>query len=133
MNPEIERRNQVISSLLEAIADNRTIKLPQFDPSLPQSPLANTVALIGLEPNDYCGHFGEMRYQFEGEEDLLHLIVTRIDGDKLSPKEAQEVAALLFDGIPVALIRLHPGVFSQHFYIGHDDVERYVTRQIDSI
>jgi len=133
MNPSIERRNQVIASLLEAIADNRTIKLPAFDPDLPQNPLANTVALIGLEPNDFCGTVGEMRYQFEGEEDLLHMIVTRIDGQRLSPKEAQQVAALLYDGIPVALIRLHPGEFSQHFYIGHDDVERYITRQLDSI
>jgi hypothetical protein len=58
----------------------------------------------------------------EGEEDLLHLIVVRQDGKELTPAEGQAVAGFVWPGVPSALIWLKPGVLSQHFYVGHDEL-----------
>lgn len=124
---EISRRQSVIKSILEATAENRTIKLPPFDPQLSQpSPTVASVT-VGLEPNPYGGIVGELRYQFEGEEDLLHLIVTRLDGNPIAVESARELAAFLFEGVPPALVWLKPGEYSQHFYLGHDDLAQYVS------
>jgi hypothetical protein len=75
-----------------------------------------------VEPNPYSGTCGPFRYQFEGEEDLLHLIVTRHDGEPISPREGQEVASFVLEGLPTAMIWLRPGEYSQHFYFGHDEL-----------
>lgn len=125
---ESERRNYVIGALLEATRENRTVKLPAFDPemSVPSPTVASVT--VGLEPNPYGGTMGPYRYQFEGEEDLLHVIVTRIDQEPLRVEDAQQVAQALFRGVPPAMIWLKPGHHSQHFFLGHDDLERYVER-----
>jgi len=76
----------------------------------------------GFVANPFGGSLGAFRYQLEGEDDLLHLIVARADGCALTAEEAQAVAGVLFEGVPSALVWLRPGEFSQHFYIGHDDL-----------
>jgi hypothetical protein len=81
-------------------------------------------SVVGAEENAFCGNVGPYRYQFEGEEDLLHLIVTRQDKDRLTVEEAQEVAGFLMPGIPAGLVWLKPGEFSQHFWVGHDELCR---------
>jgi DNA gyrase inhibitor GyrI len=117
---EIERRDQVIGSILAAIRSDVTIKLPSFDPAAPGS----------IDDGPYWGTVGEYRYQFEGEEDLLHLFVSRVDHGKLSVEEAQQVVGFLYRNVPRALIWLKPGEFSQHFYLGHDELLTYLDGRI---
>jgi hypothetical protein len=99
----------VLSRILDCIREDRVIKLPSFDAEVP--------AL-------FEGTVGPYRYQFEGEEDLLHLMVARSDGGPLSPAEGQSVASLLLSAVPSSLIWIKPGEFSQHFYLGHDELLR---------
>jgi hypothetical protein len=119
---ETARRNEVVQRVLEFISANRVIKLPPLDPSLARPSDRFALVNIGAEPNEFSGDFGEYRYQFEGEEDLLHLIVTKAEGQEISVAEGQAVAAFLLDGVPPALVWLKPGGLSQHFYLGHDDL-----------
>jgi len=119
---ESNRRDAVMARVLEAIRADRTIKLPDFDPQLSQPSAQFALTSVGIEPNDFSGTCGEYRYQFEGEEDLLHLIVTRQDGERLSPAQGQSVAKFVLGDLPTALIWIKPGEFSQHFYFGHDEL-----------
>jgi hypothetical protein len=80
-----------------------------------------------LEPNAYGGSVGEYRYQFEGEDDLLHLYIVRQSGDDVAVEEAQAVTEFLLPGIPKALIWFHPGVKSHHFFLGHDLLLEHLT------
>ena len=116
---EIETRELVLARILDAIRSGTTIKLPVFDPDYS---VAGQVAFqtIGVEPNPYGGTLGPLRYQFEGEEDLLHLIVSRLDLGPISIEEGQLVCQWLFPEVPVALIWFKPGTVTQHFYLGHD-------------
>lgn len=106
---EQETRQSVIRALHGAVAAGVTIKLP-----------------AGGEGGPFSGTVGPYRYQFEGEEDLLHLIVTRIDGCPLSAEEGQNVVAFLLPGMPPGLVWIRPGEFSQHFFCGHDDLVAHV-------
>jgi hypothetical protein len=118
---EQTRRDEVIRRILDDIAGNVPIKLPDFDPEL-GNPGGHPFALIGIEANPYSGTLGPFRYQFEGEEDLLHLMVTRMDSEPLTAETGQRVAGFVLDGMPSALIWLRPGERSQHFYFGHDEM-----------
>ena len=119
---EVAQRCQVVETLLNYIREDRRILLPQFDPSsaIPSDQFA--LQSVGIEANAFGGTVGEFRYQFEGEEDLLHLFITRVDGGRLSPEDAQRVVSFLLPTLPPALLWLKPGEFSQHFYFGHDDL-----------
>ncbi len=119
---EIARRDQVLQSVLAYVREDRRIFLPPFDPNLSRPSDQFALQSVGLEPNEFGGTVGEFRYQFEGEEDLLHLIVTRTNGSSLTPMEAQEVAAFLLPELPSSLMWLKPGEFTQHFYFGHDEL-----------
>lgn len=116
---QIQQRERVLDALLAAVRENQTVKLPPFDPN---RSLASPTALItvGIEPNTFGGTVGEFRYQFEGEEDLLHLFITRQDFSSLSVKDAQGVFSWLLPSLPPAQIWLKPGENSQHFYFGHE-------------
>lgn len=114
-------RDAVMARVCEYIREERTIRLPAFDPSI-SAPAPSALVTVGLEPNGFSGAAGPFRYQFEGEDDLLHLIVTRSDGAPLTPEEAQPVVAFLLPQVAHALIWLRPGVHSQHFYIGHEEL-----------
>jgi hypothetical protein len=118
---EQSRRNEVIEAVLEATRSAKTIKLPPYDPD---HSVGADVAYqtIGIEPNPFGGTVGPFRYQFEGEEDLLHLIVSRSDLKALSPEEGQEVCGYLLPDVSKALVWFKPGEVTQHFYVGHDDL-----------
>jgi len=125
ISPSIDegaRRNEVMQRILDYVHENRTIKLPPFDPTLSRPSDRFALLSLGLEANDFSGSIGEYRYQFEGEEDLLHLMVTHQDGSPISTAEGQAVATFALRGVPTALIWLRPGEYSQHFYFGHDDL-----------
>jgi hypothetical protein len=81
---------------------------------------------VGIEDNAFGGNVADYRYQFEGEEDLLHLIVTGREGQLLTPQEGQRVASFLLPDVSPALIWLRPGEYSQHFYVGHDELTRII-------
>ncbi|MCW5938814.1 MAG: hypothetical protein KF884_05295 [Fimbriimonadaceae bacterium] len=70
----------------------------------------------------FSGTLGEFAYVFEGEDDLLHLAVSRLDGAPVSPEEGQAVAAVVLKGVAPGLVWFKPGARSQHFYLGHDDL-----------
>jgi len=122
-NPdEKARRDEIIGRVLEYIRADRTIKLPPFDAKLARPDDRYALISVGLEPNDFSGTLGVYRYQFEGEEDLLHLIVTADAGSKITPEEGQSVAGYVLEGLSPAMIWLKPGEYSQHFYFGHDEL-----------
>lgn len=118
---EKARRADVMGEILACIRSSVMIKLPDFDPALSR-PAEKALLTVGQSPNPFCGTIGPYRYQFEGEEDLLHLIVTRIDEEPLTVQEAQEAAGFLLNGVSPSLIWLKPGEYSQHFYLGHDEL-----------
>ena len=124
LNPtleEIRSRDIILTRIVEFVATGRVIKLPAFDRS---KPTASRFALqsVPLEGGDFSGRVGDYLYQFEGEEDLLHLMVTLVDGCKLAVEEAQIVANFTLVGVSPALIWLKPGTYSHHFYLGHDEL-----------
>ena len=108
--------------ILKCIRDEKRITLPVFNPELARPNDHFALINIGLEPNDFSGSLGDFRYQFEGEEDLLHLIVTRSNQSTLTTEEARVVADFVLIGMPSALVWLRPGEYSQHFYFGHDEL-----------
>lgn len=109
---EDARRAEVMAAIFERVRNNQAVKLPDFDPAAGNE--------IGAEPNPYNGTISGIRYQFEGEDDLLHLIV-HVE----SPNLARAVAAWLFAGVPPALIWFKAGTTEQHFYLGHDDLMKH--------
>lgn len=119
---EQARRDEMMRLVLEYVKSDQVIRLPDFDPSGGQKAGEFALQTLGIEPNPFGGAVGPYRYQFEGEEDLLHLIVLRLDGEELSPEEGQLVAGFVLNGLPPALIWLRPGTYSQHFYFGHDEL-----------
>ncbi|HRJ27196.1 MAG TPA: hypothetical protein PLO61_06780 [Fimbriimonadaceae bacterium] len=119
---EKDQRNRVMAGVLRAIEANQTIRLPDFDPKIDRASDEFAMLTVGLEPNEFGGRLGDFRYQFEGEEDLLHLMVVRQDLSGLEPSEARSVAAFLLEGVPPALVWYRPGTKSHHFYLGHDDL-----------
>ena len=121
---EIQRRDAVMAAVFDFIRSNRTIKLPVFDPELDRPSDQYALLSVGIEDNVFGGNVADYRYQFEGEEDLLHLIVTGREGQALTPQEGQRVAGFLLPDVSPALIWLRPGEFSQHFYVGHDELTR---------
>jgi hypothetical protein len=126
-NPaERARRDQVVEAVIRFVREDRRIFLPPFDASISRPSDQFALQSVGVEPNEFGGSVGDFRYQFEGEEDLLHLIVTRSDGARLTPEEGQQVAHFLLPTLPTSLMWLKPGEFTQHFYFGHDELLRTV-------
>ena len=118
---EINHLEQVLNRVRESIRKNQAITLPPFSETKFDAKTA--LHSVGIEPNDYGGIVGNFRYQFEGEEDLLHLFVVRLDGGKLTPEEGQAVAKVILKSVPPGLIWIKPGRYTQHFYFGHDDFD----------
>jgi hypothetical protein len=110
---QLANASSVMAAVRDCIRNNEKIFLPAR---------ANSNQALEFVPNPFGGVLGEYRYQIEGEDDLLHLIVVRVDAQPLSPEEGRTVAAILFEGTSNALVWLKPGTFSQHFYVGHDDL-----------
>lgn len=117
---EQAQRDAIMRRVLEFISADQRIKLPDFDASRARPSDRFALVSVGLEPNPFGGKVDRFRYQFEGEEDLLHLIVTAEDGGEISVREGQEVTDFVLAGVPKALMWFKPGEVSQHFYVGHD-------------
>jgi hypothetical protein len=119
---ELRRRDQIMERVRDAIRCDERIKLPAFDGHVKNG--ASDFAIQAIVENEFSGSFGALQYQLEGEDDLLHLIVVHGDGSRLIPEEARIVAGFVFEGVPPAVIWLKPGEFSQHFFVGHDELLR---------
>ena len=128
---EFAQRAAVLAAIREFVAANSTIKLPAFDRDRSAPSIHAALTSVGIEPNPFGGSVGEFRYQFEGEEDLLHLIVTRLNGERLTAEEGQEVASYVLHHMPPGLVWIRPGDYSQHFYMGHDDLVAHLHGQVD--
>ena len=124
---EIAVRDQVISTILAHIRDNTTIHLPPYQPATAEASDRYALQSVGIEANPFGGRFGLFRYQFEGEDDLLHLFISRPDGEPVTPAEAQFVAGLLYPNLPKAMLWYHPATYSHHFYVGHDVLLEYLS------
>ena len=111
-----------MTRVLDRIRTNVRIKLPEFDPLIDRPSDRYALQSVGIEPNDFSGTLGRFRYQFEGEEDLLHLIIAGRDELPVTAEEGQQVAGFVLNGVPPALIWLRPGEYTQHFYVGHDEL-----------
>jgi hypothetical protein len=116
---ESERRDEVLHAIRCAVSQNQRIVLPKFDPQV-SIPSEMALQSVGVEPNDFGGTVAEYRYQFEGEDDLLHLIVTKRDGAAISVTDAREVCTFLLENLSSSMIWLKPGAVSQHFYLAQD-------------
>ena len=119
---ESERRKEVLDAVLDHVRSGTVIRLPDYDPDASEPSERFAMQSVGIEPNAFGGTIGEYRYQFEGEDDLLHLFVTRSCGHEISAEEGQSVVAFMLKGVPTALIWLKPGNYTQHFYLGHDEL-----------
>jgi len=114
---ERSQLDEVLAMVNQAVDRDETIRLPEFDPLI-HGGSETALHLVGIEPNPFGGSIGEFRYQFEGEDDLLHLFVVRIDGQELTAEAGQKIASVVLEGVPPGLIWLKPGKFTQHFYFG---------------
>lgn len=119
---EVAARDSVVQALLSAIRQERAIRLPKFDPSTEEPGSEFALQRVGVEPNPYGGRVGAYRYQFEGEEDLLHLVVLHLDESPITAEEGRELASWLLPAISSALVWMKPAPRSCHFYVGHDDL-----------
>jgi hypothetical protein len=119
---ESARRDCVMERVFEDIRQGRRIVLPDFEPGAEEG--GEEYALFAIQPNDYSGEVCGYRYQFEGEDDLLHVMVLRLDRQPLTVQDAQQVVAFLLPDTPPGLVWLKPGTLSQHFYVGHDELLR---------
>lgn len=123
---EQEHRDQVVGKILADVREGRAIMLPEYDPTTSRPSDQFALLSVGIEENPYGGTVGPYRYQFEGEEDLLHLIVVRLDQTPFPNENAQQVVSFLYPGLPPALMWLKPGNLSHHFYVGHDVLLEYL-------
>lgn len=121
---ERAQRDAVIAAVLAAVREDRRITLPRFDPQTSQGGADFALQAIASEPNPFGGAIGPFQYQFEGEDDLLHVFIVREDRGPLTPAEGQAVFGQLLPDLPSALVWLKPGTVSQHFYFGHDELIR---------
>src|SRR5687767_14778934 len=90
---ESARRDEVMARVVTYTREGTTIRLPDFDPSQPGDPA--DYALLGIGPNDFSGTVSGLRYQIEGEDDLLHIAVMRDGAGGVSVAEARLVVAFL--------------------------------------
>lgn len=74
----------------------------------------------------YGATLGDFRVQFEGEDDLLHLAITRVDGRPISHEHAQSIAEAFFHAVPKGLIQCRPATYSVHYYIAHETFVGYL-------
>lgn len=103
---EAELRSRILGSVLEYVRENKPIPMSS-----------------GIE-SEFRGRLGDYLYQFEGEEDLLHLWVSKSSGEDVSPNEGRKVFAWVVGDLPEPLVWLKPGQKSQHFYFAQDDLLR---------
>jgi hypothetical protein len=115
---ETAQRDSVRAALKEAINSAQTILMPDYRGN--EGPGDFALQNVGLEPNAYGGTAQGLRYQFEGEEDLLHLFIVRADGGSATVEEAKDLAAWLLPEVPPGMIWLNAGRRSMHFHFGHE-------------
>jgi hypothetical protein len=115
---EQTQRDQVREALKAAIRSGQAILLPEFRGG--EGPGEFALQNVGLEENPFGGTSEGLRYQFEGEEDLLHLFIVRTDGGEIGVEESRLLAEWLLPEVPPGMIWLNPGRRSMHFHFGHD-------------
>jgi hypothetical protein len=117
--PEADQRLAVLQQLLKDIEAGTRILLPEFSGD-EKNRSEFALLSVGIEPNPYGGTVGAFRYQFEGEDDLLHLMICRQDEEPFPAADAQAVVLWLLTRVEPGLVWIKPGERSHHFYLGHD-------------
>ncbi|MBS1721854.1 MAG: hypothetical protein JSS66_02485 [Armatimonadetes bacterium] len=128
---EQARLSSVLAAVRAAVSQEQTIRLPAYDPST-AVPGSNALSTVGIEPNPFGDTVATYRYQFEGEDDLLHLFIVGTDQATLTVEEAQAVAGWILDGVAPGLLWFKPGTTSHHFYLGHDVLIEALERKVDA-
>jgi len=117
MNPSTEdlaQRADVLQAVRACLDAGERMMLPRG--GVAESEIA--LLRVGEEPNPFGGRVGDYRYQFESEDDLIHLMVVRTDYGPLTPEEGQRVVRFLLPDVQPGLVWLKAGEVSQHFYLG---------------
>jgi hypothetical protein len=78
--------------------------------------------VIPMNAPDFQGTVGEFRYFLEGEDDLLHVGISRNDEGLLAMEEAQAVLSFLAPGLEAGVVWVKVGSKSHHFYFAHDEL-----------
>ena len=108
LNPtpdETAERDRILDQIRESVRSNR--KVPMARPG---------------GPDPFCGSVGPYAYRFEGEADLLHLMVWRPDERPFPEAEARALAAWVLQGVPPGVVFYRPGEQTQSFFLAHDEL-----------
>ncbi|MEN3001974.1 MAG: hypothetical protein ABDI19_09065 [Armatimonadota bacterium] len=111
MHPEARR---ILESVLHAIEHAAPITLDRAE--------------------QYGGAIGDYWIQFEGEDDLLHCVVRRLDNAPLTMQEAHRLVEPFFGVMPKGLVWCKPTETAVHYYVGHDpfwQAHQHGTRSAD--
>ncbi len=101
------------------MTDNTNLEVSRILQNLRDDTVKNI--MIRLDGSDrYATTIGDFKVQFEGEDDLLHLEIVRLDGSTIDILDAKRIADMFFENIPPALIVVKPAEFSAHYYLPHD-------------
>ncbi|WKZ81350.1 MAG: hypothetical protein QY327_05465 [Fimbriimonadaceae bacterium] len=121
-NEACRERERVWSALAAYIEENRKVPFPRPPDDSPRASFDPTRGFPspGALTGPFGGVIGEYRFVFEGEDDLLHLLLMRTDGAALERESALEVAEFLTEGVPKSLKWLRLGPTSLSLYLGHD-------------
>lgn len=129
---DVQQRDAVLQAIITTLQTSNLILLPRpstdggegyrsvpgSNRALSELPAPLPALLI---QNQYGGQIGPFYYQFESEEDLVHLIVAKTDFSEITVEEARLVVDFVLPFFPAALLWLKPGQLSQHFYFGNTD------------
>ncbi len=102
---EIEQRDRILDDIRRCVLSGR--KIPMAAPG---------------GPDPFSGSIGPFAYRFEGEDDLLHLMVWRPDERPFSEADARAVAAWVLVGVPTGVVFFRPGEQTHSFFLAHDEL-----------
>ncbi len=120
---ELNKANSIIEKIKEYTRNNIRITIPRLQTDANTESRAEEAYLTNWTAiSEFAGTYGDYQYLFEGEDDLLHLVILRQNLQPLTVEEARVVAEGILPNIPSSKIWLSPGEYTQHFYFGHDEL-----------
>ncbi len=122
LRDEQEHISVVLEKIKEYTLQNKPIRIPRLN-CVEKSHGSEMAYLTDwTQISEFAGSIGEYQFLFEGEDDLLHLVILRKDLQPISVEDARRIVEKIMPDVPTAKIWLSPGIFTQHFYVGHDEL-----------